>query len=750
MGLAHARPPRVPPHPGRRGHHRPARPGLRQRRSASRIAEAQPARALRRRGRATTTCSCICSDGDLEEGISHEAASLAGHLGLGRLVYVYDDNHITIDGPTELALQRRRPPSASRPTAGTSCSSARSPTTSTRSRPGSARAWPRTTGRRSSCCAATSATRRRSTPTPRRRTATRSAPTRSRAVKEILGLPPDETSSSPTTCSILPRGRRPRRERARGVGAATARRRGRAGPRRVRRVPRGRAASPAGSRSCRRGRRASRSPPATAMRRRARRDRRRRARAGRRRRRPHRQHRHEPSRTPACSRHARPRRAARSTSASASTAWARSMNGMAVHGGAAPVRRHVLRVQRLHARPRCGSPRSARPRSCSSWTHDSVGVGEDGPTHQPVEQLASLRAMPGLRVIRPADANETAQAWRVAHRRRRARPRCILTRQKRPGARRHRRARTSGVPAGAYVLVDEDRRRPDLVLIGTGSEVSRLRRRRATCSPTTASSVRVVSMPSWDLFAAQSDDVPRRGAAARRADARGRGRRARFGWERYADDVVGIDRFGASAPGDVVLRELGFTPEHVVERARALLEPQDSSTERTSHDAAIASARTIELRAEPLVRQPHARLRSRAAGCRSWSTTTASAASRRTRRSSRRRSAPATTTTSSSATCVDGGASIEDAYWELVIDDIGTRADVLRPVLRRAATAATASCRSRCRPTSRTTPTATIEQAARAARARRPPNVMIKIPATAEGSPRSQQTIARASTSTSR
>ena len=200
------------------------------------------------------------------------------------------------------------------------------------------------------------------------------------------------------------------------------------------------------------------------------------------------------------------------------------------------------------------------------WTHDSVGVGEDGPTHQPIEHIASLRAMPGLRVIRPADANEVAAAWRVHIDG--SGPSAILhTRQKVPVLDGTAERAPAGLPRGAYSLVDADS--PDLVLIGTGSEVAVAVAARATLAER-GLSVRVVSMPSWELFEEQPDDyrasVLPPGCPTLAVEAA-----VRFGWERYADDVVSIDRFGASAPGDVVLRELGITPEHVVERALALL-----------------------------------------------------------------------------------------------------------------------------------------------------------------------------------
>jgi transketolase len=201
------------------------------------------------------------------------------------------------------------------------------------------------------------------------------------------------------------------------------------------------------------------------------------------------------------------------------------------------------------------------------WTHDSVGLGEDGPTHQPIEQLAAMRAMPGLCVIRPADANEVSHAWRV-HVDGDSPTALVLTRQKIPVLGNTAERAPDGVPRGAYTLVDEAADGLDLVLIGTGSEVS-------LCVDALdlldGLSVRVVSMPSWELFAAQSDeyrdqvipaDVPTLAVEAG----------ATFGWERYADDVIGIDHFGASAPGPVALEHFGFTAEHVAARARALVE----------------------------------------------------------------------------------------------------------------------------------------------------------------------------------
>jgi transketolase len=202
------------------------------------------------------------------------------------------------------------------------------------------------------------------------------------------------------------------------------------------------------------------------------------------------------------------------------------------------------------------------------WSHDSVGLGEDGPTHQPIEQLAALRAMPGLRLIRGADANEVAAAWRV-HIDGEGPTAIILTRQKLPVLERTAELARDGVARGAYVLVEEHSDSPDLVLIGTGSEVSVCVGAREVLAAR-GIATRVVSMPSWDLFEAQPDDyrveVLPPGTPTLAVEAG-----SSFGWTKWADDVVAIDRFGESAPGDVALAKFGYTPENVADRALALL-----------------------------------------------------------------------------------------------------------------------------------------------------------------------------------
>ena len=203
-----------------------------------------------------------------------------------------------------------------------------------------------------------------------------------------------------------------------------------------------------------------------------------------------------------------------------------------------------------------------------SWTHDSIGLGQDGPTHQPVEQLAAIRAMPNLRVIRPADANETSQAWRIAVDRD-GPTALILSRQELPVLAETAGLADPGVARGAYVLRPAEGGPPQVVLIGTGSEVQ-LCLGAAELLSSSGVGARVVSFPSWDLFADQPeeyrrdvfpDGVPRLAVEAASS----------FGWERYADATVCIDHFGASAPGEVAMEEFGFTSQHVAAEAVSLV-----------------------------------------------------------------------------------------------------------------------------------------------------------------------------------
>ncbi|HTF87885.1 MAG TPA: transketolase C-terminal domain-containing protein, partial [Planctomycetota bacterium] len=204
------------------------------------------------------------------------------------------------------------------------------------------------------------------------------------------------------------------------------------------------------------------------------------------------------------------------------------------------------------------------------WTHDSVAVGEDGPTHQPIEHLASLRAMPGLSVIRPCDANETTHAWRVALEQTK-RPTClILSRQKLPVLPGTRELAAQGVSRGAYVLMEAPEGSVQIILIATGSEVQLCVAAREILQKE-GLRARVVSMPSWDLFHAQ-DATYRESVLPHHVKSRVSVEAASsFGWERHVGDhgvALGIDRFGASAPGELVLERLGFTADRVAAAAR--------------------------------------------------------------------------------------------------------------------------------------------------------------------------------------
>ena len=243
------------------------------------------------------------------------------------------------------------------------------------------------------------------------------------------------------------------------------------------------------------------------------------------------------------------------------------MTGMACHGGTVPVggtffvfsdyMRGAVRVAAI-----------AGAHVVYSWTHDSIGLGQDGPTHQPVEQLAAVRAMPGLRVIRPADANETAQAGRIAVDGE-GPTALILSRQDLPVLAETAARGAEGVARGGYVLADPDDGDADVVLVATGSEVP-LCLDAAQQLAGSGTRARVVSLPCWELFAEQDDayraEVLPHGVPVLSVEAA-----STFGWERYADASLGIDHFGASAPGPVVMEEFGFTPGNVAARALDLL-----------------------------------------------------------------------------------------------------------------------------------------------------------------------------------
>jgi transketolase len=200
------------------------------------------------------------------------------------------------------------------------------------------------------------------------------------------------------------------------------------------------------------------------------------------------------------------------------------------------------------------------------FTHDSVGLGEDGPTHQPIEQLAALRAIPNLVTIRPADANEVAEAWKVAIQRRDGPTALVLTRQAVPTLAIGPFVKLSH---GAYVLKDFGDN-PQLILMASGSEVN-LIYSAAQRLFAEGIATRVVSFPSWELFEKQDEayqeSVLPKNVTARLAVEAG----ASLGWERYARSIIGIDRFGASAPYQVIFEKLGFTVENVVARTKELI-----------------------------------------------------------------------------------------------------------------------------------------------------------------------------------
>ena len=506
----------------------------------------------------------VAGDGCLEEGISHEAASLAGHLGLGRLVYVYDDNHITIDGPTELALDDDP---AERFAAYGWAVDDIGEVANDLDTLESALLRARADEDRPSLIILRSHI---GYPAPDLTDSSKAhgdpfGDEEAARTKELLGLPVDQTFWVPDDVlamyrSTIPRGQAMRSEwsarreawdgdRAR-YDAALA---GHGLPGWERRLP---VFSPSdGPMATRKAIKACLDATHDSI----------------------------PGLIPGSA------DLTGNTGMALAGATAQSaddpggdlvhygirehamgaiLTGMASHRGTLPVggtffvfsdyMRGAVRVAAL-----------SQAHVVYSWTHDSVGLGQDGPTHQPIEQLAAVRAMPGLRVIRPADANETAQAWRIAVERD-GPTALVLTRQDLPVLEATAALAATGVPRGAYVLAEPSDGTVQVVLLATGSEVA-LCIDAAALLAEAGTRVRVVSLPSWELFAEQGagyrDEVLPPGVPVLSVEAA-----STFGWERYADDSLGIDHFGASAPGDVVLREFGFDPVTVAARATALLE----------------------------------------------------------------------------------------------------------------------------------------------------------------------------------
>ncbi|HXY28750.1 MAG TPA: transketolase [Acidimicrobiales bacterium] len=517
----------------------------------------------------------VASDGCLMEGISHEAASLAGHLGLGRLLAFFDDNHITIDGPTELAcsddaaarfaaygwrvrnlgeaandvdlLEAAIREALDEPADGPG---AKPTLLIVRSHIG----WP--------------------SPHLTDTAEAHGSPFGTdeiRATKEILGLPLDQTFWVPDAVYDLYRAQV-------GRGAE------------LRAEWEGRFAAWDGDRAAWEAAQSGRGLPGWAD------D----------------LPRFEPG-TPLATRHAinqcidatgpgLPGLVAGSADLTGNNgvrlegaevlaaatpggtqvhygirehAMGAVMNGMAQHGGVLPVGGTFF-VFTDYMRPAVRLAALTGSHVVYSWTHDSVGLGEDGPTHQPVEHLASLRAMPGLALVRPADANETAQAWRQAVEAD-GPVGLVLTRQNVPVLDGTAERAAEGVARGAYVLAEADGP-PQIVLVGTGSEVQHCVAAAATLQASGVAA-QVASFPCWEWFARQPEDY-RAGVFPPGVPVLSIEAGATLGWERYADDAIGIDHFGASAPGAVVMEQFGITAEHVVERARALLA---RGTRRESH-----------------------------------------------------------------------------------------------------------------------------------------------------------------------
>jgi transketolase len=504
----------------------------------------------------------FAGDGCLEEGISHEAASLAGHLGLGRLVYVYDDNHISIDGPTELSYTDQVPErfeaygwdvdvvgEVANDTAALEAALRRA--MAVEDRPSlivlrSHIGWPSPH--------LTDTAKAHGDPFP---------PDEIRATKELLGLPPDETFWVPQSVLDLyrqcgSRGRAMRVEwEARfaawdgDLAAWDAAWAGGAMAGWEAKLPTFEAGTTVATRKA-----INACLNATAD--------------------------------------VVPGLVAGGADLTGNTGMTLEgaerqspehpggrqlyygirehgmggvMTGMAHHGGILPVGGTFF-VFSDYMRGAVRLAALSQAHVIYSWTHDSVGLGEDGPTHQPVEHLMSLRAMPDLTVVRPADANECAQAWKLAVEAD-GPVAMVLSRQGVPVLEATASRAPSGVPLGGYVLIDEEGGPPQLVLVSTGSEVH-VCVEAAALLAAGGVRTRVVSLPSWELFERQSEDyrhtvlpphVPKLAVEAG----------VSLGWERYADGSVSIDHFGASAPGATVLAEFGFTPDHVAQRAASLV-----------------------------------------------------------------------------------------------------------------------------------------------------------------------------------
>jgi transketolase len=510
----------------------------------------------------------ICSDGDLMEGVAAEAASLAGHLGLGRLVYLYDDNHISIDGDTALSFDTEDVGTRFRSYGWdvqavedandlVALSRALEAAIAEEERPSLIRlrstiAWP--------------------APNARGTAAAHGAPLGEeevRATKEALGWDPDREFHVPDEVyeafrSCAARGRQLQREWEGRLERWRAEDRARAAE--WERAWQGRPAEGLGE-----------ALPTF-----------------------------DPAETGALATRAAGNAVMQAFSPCVPTmlggaadlaestktefkgessfgresagrnvhfgvrehAMAAIVNGMALHGGIVKPYGSTFLIFSDYMRPAIRLSALMRLPVVWVFSHDSIGLGEDGPTHQPVEHHAALRAIPGLTVIRPADAAETTEAWRVALEDCDGPVCLLLTRQAVPVLDRTRLAAASGLARGAYVISD-DAGRPDAIIAGSGSEVALALRAQEELSSERIA-VRVVSMPSWELLDAQPDEyrdslfppgVPVVAVEAGVA----------LGWERFAERTVSVDRFGASAPGAEVLHRLGITSEAVTTAVREVV-----------------------------------------------------------------------------------------------------------------------------------------------------------------------------------
>lgn len=250
-----------------------------------------------------------------------------------------------------------------------------------------------------------------------------------------------------------------------------------------------------------------------------------------------------------------------------------ALNGMALHGGL-KVYGGTFFVFSDYLRPAIRLAALMQLPVTYVFTHDSIAVGEDGPTHEPIEQLPSLRAMPGLSVIRPADGNETAAAWKLAVESKDTPTVLVLTRQNLPTIKGTDQNAYEGVSKGAYVISPSGKETPDALLLASGSEVGlAIEAQKALANE--GIDVSVVSMPSWDRFEKQSKEYKDRVIPPAVKKRLGIEMAASLGWHKYVGDegeVLAIDRFGASAPGERIMEEYGFTVQNVVSRVKAMLQ----------------------------------------------------------------------------------------------------------------------------------------------------------------------------------